>query len=87
MSVEIETEKIASFNWMKTVWLFVGIGLFALVYYSPVWPDAIDPLGKQNLQKYLSLEFLSELKEPGCHCFRRYPFAGAVYCVEFVSYQ
>ncbi len=46
MSVEIETETAASFNWFKTVWLFVGIGLFALVYFTPAWPDAIDPLGK-----------------------------------------
>jgi sodium-dependent dicarboxylate transporter 2/3/5 len=33
-------------NWKKIVFLFLGIFLFALTYYSPPWPDAIDPLGK-----------------------------------------
>jgi len=33
-------------NWSKLIWLFVGMGLFALVYYSPMWPDAVDPMGK-----------------------------------------
>jgi sodium-dependent dicarboxylate transporter 2/3/5 len=26
--------------------LFLGIVLFAVVYWSPIWPDAIDPMGK-----------------------------------------
>lgn len=35
-----------AFNWKR--WLFIGIGvvLFILVYYSPPWPDAVDPAGK-----------------------------------------
>ncbi len=35
-----------AFDWKR--WLFIGIGLalFLVVYYSPPWPDAIDPNGK-----------------------------------------
>jgi len=33
-------------NWSKLIFLFLGIILFAIVYYSPPWPDAIDPMGK-----------------------------------------
>ncbi len=33
-------------NWTKLICLFVGMGLFALVFYSPMWPDAVDPMGK-----------------------------------------
>ncbi|MDY0375445.1 MAG: SLC13 family permease [Desulfobacterium sp.] len=46
MSVDMETNEKTSINWFKTAWLLVGVGLFALVYYSPAWPDAIDPMGK-----------------------------------------
>ncbi len=33
-------------NWTKIIALFGGIFLFALVYYSPPWFDAVDPEGK-----------------------------------------
>jgi sodium-dependent dicarboxylate transporter 2/3/5 len=33
-------------NWKWLVFLFSGIILFVVVYYSPTWPDAIDPMGK-----------------------------------------
>ena len=33
-------------NWKKMLFLFTGIILFAVTYYSPPWPDAIDPLGE-----------------------------------------
>ena len=33
-------------NWTKIIFLFVGIFLFIVVYFSSSWPDAIDPLGK-----------------------------------------
>ena len=33
-------------NWKRLVFLFSGIILFVVVYYSPTWPDAIDPMGK-----------------------------------------
>ncbi|MBW2479741.1 MAG: anion permease, partial [Deltaproteobacteria bacterium] len=26
--------------------LFLGLGLFTLVYLAPAWPDAVDPMGK-----------------------------------------
>jgi sodium-dependent dicarboxylate transporter 2/3/5 len=33
-------------NWRKLICLFTGMILFTVVYYSPSWPDAIDPMGK-----------------------------------------
>ena len=33
-------------QWGKLTALLAGIALFFIVYYSPVWPDAIDPMGK-----------------------------------------
>ena len=38
-----QTKKI---NWTKIIFLFVGVFLFIIVYVSPPWPDAIDPMGK-----------------------------------------
>lgn len=34
-------------DWQRLVFLFLGILLFALVYYSPSWSVAVDPLGKE----------------------------------------
>lgn len=36
-----------TFDWKRLVFLLVGIVLFAAVYYSPPWSDAVDPLGKE----------------------------------------
>lgn len=36
----------AGISWSRIIFILVGVFLFALVYYSPPWPDAIDPLGK-----------------------------------------
>jgi solute carrier family 13 (sodium-dependent dicarboxylate transporter), member 2/3/5 len=33
-------------NWKKLIFFFLGVMLFSITYYSPPWPDAIDPLGK-----------------------------------------
>ena len=33
-------------NWRKILFLSIGILLFSVVYLSPAWPDAIDPMGK-----------------------------------------
>ncbi len=33
-------------NYKKTGFLLLGLLLFAIVYWSPAWPDAIDPEGK-----------------------------------------
>ncbi|OQX24695.1 MAG: transporter [Desulfobacteraceae bacterium IS3] len=35
-----------SFNWKRFLFLMTGVILFAVVYYSPPWPDAVDPMGK-----------------------------------------
>ncbi|MGD8695078.1 MAG: SLC13 family permease [Syntrophobacterales bacterium] len=40
-------------NWKRPFFLILGIVLFAFVYYSPQWSDAIDPLGEKFV---LSLE-------------------------------
>ena len=36
-----------TFHWKKLFFLLLGIVLFAVVYYSPQWSDAIDPVGKE----------------------------------------
>ena len=36
----------ASFEWKRLIPMFTGILLFIVVYYSPAWPDAVDPTGK-----------------------------------------
>lgn len=33
-------------NWARWILMFVGIFLFIVVYFSPPWPDAVDPMGK-----------------------------------------
>ncbi len=33
-------------DWKRMGFLFLGIVLFAGVYWSPAWPDAVDPNGK-----------------------------------------
>jgi sodium-dependent dicarboxylate transporter 2/3/5 len=35
-----------SIDWKRTGHLFLGMVLFAVVYWSPAWPDAVDPMGK-----------------------------------------
>lgn len=39
----------AGINWRKIVFLLLGVVLFAAVYASPPWPDAIDPQGERFL--------------------------------------
>ncbi|MFO7687564.1 MAG: SLC13 family permease [Desulfobacterales bacterium] len=39
------TSKVA-FEWKRWLFFAIGVGLFLLVYYSPPWPDAVDPAGK-----------------------------------------
>ena len=36
-----------TFNRKRLVFLFLGIVLFAVVYYSPPWSDAVDPMGME----------------------------------------
>jgi len=35
-----------SVDWKKTGFLLLGVILFCVVYYSPAWPDAVDPMDK-----------------------------------------
>jgi solute carrier family 13 (sodium-dependent dicarboxylate transporter), member 2/3/5 len=34
------------FDWKRLLFMALGIGLFLIVFYSPPWPDAVDPMGK-----------------------------------------
>ncbi|OGQ98904.1 MAG: transporter [Deltaproteobacteria bacterium RIFOXYD12_FULL_57_12] len=36
-------------NWKRMFFLLTGMILFAVVYYSPLWPDAVDPMGEHFL--------------------------------------
>jgi solute carrier family 13 (sodium-dependent dicarboxylate transporter), member 2/3/5 len=40
------TEVKAPFDWKRVFFLILGIVLFGIIYYSPAWPDAVDPMGK-----------------------------------------
>ncbi len=33
-------------DWTRLIALLTGVGLFLVVYYSPPWSDAVDPVGK-----------------------------------------
>jgi sodium-dependent dicarboxylate transporter 2/3/5 len=44
--VEKITEAQAPFDWKRWVFILGGLALFALIYYSPAWPDAVDPKGE-----------------------------------------
>jgi len=33
-------------NWFRLFFMFLGLALFTAVYFSPPWPDAVDPMGK-----------------------------------------
>lgn len=37
--------KISSIDWKRIFFIMLGVGLFLGVYYSPPWPDAVDPFG------------------------------------------
>ncbi len=38
-----------SYDWKKLLFLLLGVVLFLVTYYSPLWPDAVDPQGKHFL--------------------------------------
>lgn len=47
MSADLKTSAERNkLNWSRIVLVFTGIILFTMVYYSPSWPDAVDPMGK-----------------------------------------
>jgi sodium-dependent dicarboxylate transporter 2/3/5 len=35
-----------AFDWKRLAFMLTGVALFAIVYFAPAWPDAIDPLGE-----------------------------------------
>jgi sodium-dependent dicarboxylate transporter 2/3/5 len=41
-----EADRAVSFEWKRWLFFAVGVGLFLVVFYSPAWPDAVDPAGK-----------------------------------------
>ena len=38
-------ERSPAVNYRRIIAMFMGIALFSIIYWSPPWPDAIDPLG------------------------------------------
>ena len=34
------------FEWKKYLFIGIGVVLFCIVYFSPQWPDAVDPMGE-----------------------------------------
>jgi sodium-dependent dicarboxylate transporter 2/3/5 len=39
----------SSIDWKRIFFMLMGVALFAAVYYSPPWSDAVDPVGKHFL--------------------------------------
>jgi len=39
-------EEKNGFDWKKYLFMAIGIGLFAVLYYAPPLPDAVDPMGE-----------------------------------------
>jgi sodium-dependent dicarboxylate transporter 2/3/5 len=37
---------LTSFDWKRILFMLTGVALFLVVYYSPPWADAVDPMGK-----------------------------------------
>nr|WP_306793035.1 SLC13 family permease [Desulfopila inferna] len=46
VAVKEEKEKGIAFDWKRTFFIMLGVGLFSLIYWCPPWPDAVDPLGE-----------------------------------------
>ncbi len=46
MTSSMSTPSKPAFDWKRLLFMMMGIILFLVVYYSPPWPDAIDPMGK-----------------------------------------
>ncbi|MBU0995735.1 MAG: SLC13 family permease [Proteobacteria bacterium] len=44
-ALSISTE--SGIDWKRFGFMFLGIFLFALIYYSPQWGDAVDPMGEK----------------------------------------
>jgi len=37
---------LGRYDWKRMFFLLLGVFLFAIVYFAPPWPDAVDPVGK-----------------------------------------
>ena len=46
MTSEAAANPGSTFDWKKYMFMTLGVILFITVYYSPPWPDAIDPMGE-----------------------------------------
>jgi sodium-dependent dicarboxylate transporter 2/3/5 len=46
MTSEVAVLENRDIQWNKLAAMIAGILFFVIVYYSPTWPDAVDPLGK-----------------------------------------
>ena len=42
----VASDQGSKIDWRKFLFLSIGIVLFAIVYYAPPWPDAVDPMGE-----------------------------------------
>jgi sodium-dependent dicarboxylate transporter 2/3/5 len=46
MTTSTSAHGTKTFDWKNMLFMMIGVVLFLVVYYSPPWPDAIDPTGK-----------------------------------------
>jgi sodium-dependent dicarboxylate transporter 2/3/5 len=49
MTADAMASSAKKIDWTRLIALFGGVFLFLIVYYSPPWPDAVDPQGKHFL--------------------------------------
>ncbi len=46
MASDLSLSEKAKFDWKKIFFLFLGLGLFLIIYFMPSFKDAVDPAGK-----------------------------------------
>ena len=46
MTTETLTQHAQPIDWKRILFIMTGVTLFSIVYFSPPWPDAVDPMGK-----------------------------------------
>lgn len=46
MTTQSPTRPEMNWDWKRILFIMIGVILFAIVNFSPAWPDAIDPTGK-----------------------------------------